>query len=104
MPTDVSPELAEVEDRNRCRADPVDVIVPVHANASAGRDGGADALARLTHVPEQERVVPWRRGLEEAPGVARIGVAAARQDGGSRLAHSEFAGEFARDANIKRCN
>jgi hypothetical protein len=76
----------------------------MHANPSAGRDGGANTLARLTHVPEQERVVPWRRGLEEAPGFARIGVAAAHQDGGSRLAHSEFSREFARDANVKRCN
>jgi hypothetical protein len=102
MPADVGSELAEIEDRDRGRADPVDVVVAVDAYASAGGDGRADPLARLAHVPEQERVVPRGRGFEEASGLARIGVAAARQDGCSRLADSEFAGQRARGAHLKR--
>ena len=52
MPVDVGAELAQQQDGERRRRDPVDVVVTVHADAPALGDRGADALARETHVAE----------------------------------------------------
>ena len=57
MPVDVGSELAQEEDRERGRTDPVHVVVAVDADARACVDGRADALDRDRHVAEQQRIV-----------------------------------------------
>ena len=66
MPVDISAQLAQHEDCERGRADPVDVVVAVDADAGAGVDRRADALDGHGHVAEQERVVTWKLRVEEA--------------------------------------
>ena len=57
MPVDVRPELAERRHRERCRADPVDVVVAVDADPLARRDRCSDPVACGRGVAEQLRVV-----------------------------------------------
>ena len=57
VPHDVGAELPEKEDGQRRRADAVDVVVAVHADPNALRDGGADPADGHLHVSEQGRVV-----------------------------------------------
>src|SRR5262245_62261384 len=45
MPADVGSELTEVENRDCSRADPVDVVVPVHTDLRAVVDCRPDAVA-----------------------------------------------------------
>ena len=52
MPDRIGAELAQQENRERRRADPVGVVVAVHADLVAGRDGGPDRLDRRAHVAE----------------------------------------------------
>ena len=69
MPRDVGAELAQQEDGERGRADPVGVVVAVHADARAGLDRRGDRLDRLAHVAEGKRIVAGQRPLEEAARV-----------------------------------
>ena len=73
VPVDLGSELAQEEHGERCCRDAVDVVVAVDADAATRRDRGADALARLAHVAEQERVV--RNGVagEERARVLWVG-------------------------------
>ena len=71
MPDGLGAELAEQEDGEGGRADPVGVVVAVNGDPPAGGDGRADRLDRLAHVPERERVVARERSLEERAGRGR---------------------------------
>ena len=71
VPVDLGAELAEDEDGERRRADPVDVVVAVDADPRPGRDRGADALA----PPRACRRAGTGRGPGDSP--ARNAAAAA---------------------------
>ncbi len=90
VPLDLRAELPERQDGERGRADAVDVVVAVHADTRAGRDRGADALDRLGHVAQQERVVRLALAVEEGAGCARVGVPATDEDRRRRLAELEL--------------
>ena len=96
VPLDVRPELAQARDRECGRADAVDVVVAVHADALPGGDRRADPVARGRAVAEQARVVARRFGGEER--TRRLGVAepAPDEDAGSDPADPERRREGAR--------
>jgi hypothetical protein len=72
VPGHVGAELAERLDGHGRGAEAVDVVVTVHDDAAARGDDGLDAVARLTHRPERERVVLRPLGLEEGPHDGRV--------------------------------
>ncbi|MBV8561704.1 MAG: hypothetical protein JOZ56_01300 [Actinobacteria bacterium] len=94
VPRDVGAELAQEQDGERRRGDPVDVVVAVDADAPAVGDGCADALAGEGHVAEQERVVRRLLPFEEAARAVRVVVAAADEDGGGDVGDAERAHEL----------
>src|SRR5438477_208227 len=78
MPFDVGAQLAEQQDGEGRGADPVGVVVAVHADAAARLDRGDDRLDRLAHVTERERIVPRQRPFEEAARLLDVGEAPVR--------------------------
>ena len=96
VPVDVGAELAQAYDRERRRADPVDVVVAVDADALAGRDRGSDALAGCARVPEERRIVARRLGRQERPSAFGVAVPAPDEDAGGGPADPERRGEGAR--------
>ena len=80
-PLDVRPELAQDEHGDGRGGDPVDVVVPVHADALARGHGGPDPLHRDGHVAEERRVVTGRLGVEERARGLRLVETAADEDG-----------------------
>jgi len=93
VPVGLGAQLAQDEDGERRRADAVDVIVAVDADALAALDGGPDPLDRHAHVAEQERVVARKLGVEEAAGVGGLAVPAPDEHRCGDLAHAELANE-----------
>ena len=95
VPDDVGTRLAQGQDCERGRADPVDVVVAVDADPGASRDGAADGVDRLLHVAEEKRVV--RRLLTGEKGSRSCGVcvASSNEDAGGDLAHPERLGQRA---------
>ena len=89
VPLDLGAERAQGENGERGRADPVDVVVAVDADAPSLRDRGADPLDRDSHVAEQEGIV--RLELPDDERTRRVDVAEAppNEDGCHRLAHLE---------------
>ncbi len=67
VPDDVGAELAEGQRRERRRADPVDVVVAVHADPLSAFDSGSEPLDGCRHVTEEERIVRDSLGIEERP-------------------------------------
>ena len=81
MPDDVGAELSQGEDRERRRADAVDVVVAVDADPLTAVDRRAEPLDGRGHVTEQERVVRDRLGLEERARGVRLVAAPAHEHG-----------------------
>src|SRR5438876_11003256 len=67
VPGHLRAELAQGQDGEDGRADPVRVVVAVDADRLAGCDRPAGRLARGGHVPEQERVVQRLLAGQEGP-------------------------------------
>jgi hypothetical protein len=88
-------ELAEQQDGERRGADPVGVVVPVHADAGAGLDRGGDRLDRLAHVAEGKRVVARERALQEPPRLVGRPVPAPDEHRGRHLIEGQLGGESA---------
>ena len=93
MPRDVRAELAQRQDSERGRADPVGVVVAVDTDALAGGDGGVDRLARRGHVPERERVVQRLFAGEKRPRLRGVGVPAPDEHACRDLADAELLSE-----------
>ena len=102
VPIDVGAELAQEEDGERRGADPVDVVVAVHADARPARNGGADALDRDLHVSEKKRVVPWECRVEEPRCRLRRVVSTPYEDGRRDVVDAEVTRERARCAGVDR--
>ena len=96
MPLDVRSCLAEDEHGERGCADPVGVVVAVHADPLSGRDRGADPLDRHGHVPELERVVERLLAGEKGLRLPGVAVSAPDEHAGRDLADAELLGEGAR--------
>ncbi len=93
MPHDVGIELAEDQDRECGRADPVDVVVAVHADAPAVLDRRPDPLHGGGHVAEEPGIVARQRRVEKATRVVGIAVPAADEDRGGHVADAELTRE-----------
>ena len=65
VPLDLGAELAQDQDGESRRADPVGVVVAMDADPPAGGDRAANGLAGRDHVAEAERVVRGQRAFEE---------------------------------------
>ena len=78
MPFDFRSELTQHEDGEHRRADAVDVVVTVDADALARRHRGSYLLDRDLHVTEQVRIV--QRQLAGQKGLRLLGVAVAAPD------------------------
>ena len=90
---DVGAQLAQDEHGERGRADPVRVVVAVHADRLPFGDGAADRLAGRLHVAELERIVLGHLRREERPGPIHVRVPAPDEHRGKRLADAEIAHE-----------
>src|SRR5919201_4548086 len=95
MPLDARAELAQDEERERRRADPVDVVVAVNADPLAARNGGEDPLDRGAHVAEEERIVLRRRAFEERTRALGFFVPAPDENARRQLADPERVDERA---------
>ena len=89
MPGDVGPHLAQQQDGQRRRADPVGVVVAVDADALARLDRGTERGDSLSHVAEPEWVVSRKRTFEEGAGLPRLRVAAADEHRRGHLVERE---------------
>jgi hypothetical protein len=96
VPVDVRAELAQARHGERRRADPVDVVVAVDADALARRDRGADPVARRGGVPEERGVMPRRLRREECPRGFGVAVPAPDEDAGGDPADPERLSKGAR--------
>ncbi len=104
MPDDVGTQFTKKENGKGSRADPVDVVVAVHADARVTRDGRTDALDRDLHVTEKERIVAGERGVEESlRSLGRV-VSAACENGSRDVADAKVARERARCAGVDGCD
>ena len=93
MPFDLGPELPQDQDpEGRC-ADPVGVVVAVHADAPLAGDRGANRLTRSPHVPEAERVVRRQRPFEERARSSHVFVSPPDEQGCRRRAERELTDE-----------
>ncbi len=93
MPRDVGLQFAQQEDGERSGADPVGVVVAVHADSLAGVDRCGDRRDRLAHVAECERVVSGQGAVEEAARFGGLVVAAADEHRSRHLVERERVGE-----------
>ena len=93
VPVGVGAERAQRQDGECRRADPVDVVVAVDADALARGDRRANRLDGRAHVAEQEGVVLRRLRGEEGGGGFGVGVAAANEYACGQLADLEGARE-----------
>ena len=93
MPRDVGAELAEDEDGQGGRADPVGVVVAVDADLPSLCDGTPNRLTGRLHVAEPKRVVFRQLGGEEFAGPSRVCVSAPYEDGRESLTQPEIAHE-----------
>src|SRR5438270_9557641 len=96
MPVGICPQLPQHEHCKRGRADAVDVVVAVNADAPARGDGAADPLDRLGHLAEQERIVQRLLAGQEGPRLVGIAVAAPDEHACRDLAEAELRCEGAR--------
>ena len=90
MPGRIGTELPQQEHGERGRADPVGVVVAVHADARARLDRGRDRRDGRAHVAEQERVVAGKLSGEEAGRLGGLAVAAADEHRGGHLVDAEL--------------
>ena len=104
VPVDVGSELAQEQHRERCRADAVDVVVPVDADSFASFDGVVNLLDGGRHVAQQERVVAGELGVQEASRAGRVVVPASGEHRRRYLADADLASEHRRRACIDRCD
>src|SRR5262249_21067750 len=102
MRYDVGPELAQDQDREGGRADPVGVVIPVDADATAGGDGAADRLTRRGHVAEPERVMRWKLACQERPRTGGVVVTSTDENRGRRAADLEIPHEGRRGLPVAR--
>jgi hypothetical protein len=93
MPLHVGAELSQDEHREHRRADAVDVVVAVHADALAVRDRGADPVDRGAHVSDQQRVVQRLLAGEKRPRRFGVAVSAPDEHACRDLAEAERLGE-----------
>ena len=93
VPVDLGTQLAQRHHGQRGGADPVGVVVAVHADPLAGGDRPADPLARRRHVAEEHRVVQRPVELEERPRRSGSRVPAADEHLGRRTLDAELCGE-----------
>ena len=77
----VGAQLAQEDDGERGRTDPVHVVVAVDADAGSRRNGLAEALHRDRHVAEKRRIVIGISRVEETARRLRLVVAAPGEDG-----------------------
>ena len=89
MPVDLGPEPPQDGDGERSRADAVDVVVAVDADAPPGVDRAADRRARLLDVAQELRVVTRVIGGEERPRARIVAEPAPGENACKRLAHAE---------------
>ena len=89
VPVDVCAEVAQRGDRERGRADPVHVVVAVHADPASGGDRLADRVTGLLHRAEQERIVAGIGRAQERACLRRVSVPPPDEDARSRLAEVE---------------
>ena len=93
VPRDVRAELAERQDGERSRADPVGVVVAVDADPLPGGDAGANRLARRGHVTQGKRVVQGLLAGEERSPLGGVGVPAPDENACRDLADAELLSE-----------
>ena len=98
VPGDVGSELAQDQDGERRRADPVRVVVAVDADALAAGDRDLDRLHRTGHVTEQKRVVSRHFSGQEGLRLVGVAVPATDEHASRRLADLERLREGARIA------
>ena len=101
QPVAVTAQLADGADRDRGRADAVDVVVPVNGHMQPGGDGGANPFADGRHRPEQQRIVTLVR-VEERARLLERAVAAPDQGHRHRLGEPEPVHQVARLAVVVR--
>ena len=95
VPVDVGAQPAQNGDRKRRRADAVDVVVAVHADAPSGLDRPAEERTRLLHVAQERDVVARPLGGEKGSCSRRIAVAPPDEHARRRLADGKLLGEGA---------
>ena len=88
MPLHVRAQLAQDEDGEHRRADAVDVVVAVHADALPRSDGGANTRDRHAHVTEQERIMQRLLAREERACLLGVAVAAPDEHASRDLAEA----------------
>ena len=96
VPLDLGAELTQHEHGEHRGADPVDVVVAVHADPLPGGDRGANPLDGLGHVPEQEGIVQGLFAGQEGPRHLGVAVAAPDEHACRDLAEAELLREAAR--------
>ena len=96
MEADVRSELAQALDRERRRADPVDVVVAVDDDARSGVDRAPERHARLGRRAEEQGIVPRQLSCEECPRLGGVAVPAPDEDACGRLADADRRREGAR--------
>src|SRR5207247_4049291 len=95
VPADVGTEFAEDEDSERSRADPVDVVVAVDADALARGNRGVYRRAGLVDGSEQLRIVQRRLAGEKGLCLVGVAVPAPDEDARCRLRDPERRSEGA---------
>ena len=102
VPRDLPAELPDEEHRESRGADPVDVVVAVHADASARLDRRPDPLHCNRHVAEEQRVVAGELRVEEPAGSGGAVVTAPDEDGRRHLGDTQVSRERGRLARVDR--
>src|SRR6266540_3922601 len=93
MPFDLRSELAQYEDGEHGRADAVDVVVTVDADALACRNRSSYVLNRPLHVAEQVGVVQGQLAGQEGPRLLGVAVAAPDEHARRDLVEAELLGK-----------
>ncbi len=102
VPHDVRAELAKEQHREGRRADAVDVVVPVDADARPSLDRCADAGDGDVHVAEEVRVVARQLGGEEAARGLGLPVAAPHEHRCSDVAQRQRLRQRVRRVGVDR--
>ena len=94
--THLRAELSEYEHGKHRGANPVDVVVAVHADPLACGDRGSNLLHRLVHVTQQEGIVQRLFAGQKGPRHLGVAVAAPDEHACRDLAEAELLREAAR--------
>ena len=90
VPADVCSELAQNENRKRSRADAVDVVIPVYADANTAIDTRANPFDGGRHVTEEQRIMPRQLGIQKPTCLMWLVVSTAYEHGRSDVAQPEL--------------